>query len=686
VNVAAIPQELRDRRQWVAWRYLERDGKATKVPYRADGQGLASTTDPDTWATFEDAIAAAVKLPADGVGYVFSADDPYVGVDLDDGLSEADRAAIMLALDSYAETSVSGSGVHVILRASLNGHGHNRRGPFEAYEAGRYFVVTGEHVIGTPATIEERQVELDEVLAQFLPKPDPKVSTAVESSAVDLDDRELLDKAMAARNGAKFRDLWKGQWEEHRYPSQSEADQALCALLAFWTGNDPDRIDRLFRSSGLYREKWDRDNYGEKTIANVLGGDVYTPATKRPELSRGSDSPDSPTGSLGTGGGNGVGESALYDSPTPDAPVPVGAERRGSESDSDSDSDSDSPDSPPVFALPVHEFIAREREHREPLLASEDGRAVVGARSLALVGSLGGQGKTTLSIDVFLHMAAGVDYPPWRVPRPVPILMIENEGPEELFAEKLKARLEHFPHELKARLDVCTFDWGGFSLADDEHRLRLTAEIADKGYELVFGDPLDALGIEGVGSPEDTRKFLALMKQTGLNKTVAWWLNTHPRKEETKDALNEISGAWGGKPDSVFLLRMLEDDRTQLRQPKLRWARRGKGPTLLLAFDADPEAFSYLGEQSEEERDYLADVIALLKDAKWRTVKEIAAPTAAGGIAANEKIVRKLLEEHPDVFVLCTGDDAKALGRSSQATLWQLAGAVASSQTALEAA
>ena len=97
------------------------------------------------------------------------------------------------------------------------------------------------------------------------------------------------------------------------------------------------------------------------------------------------------------------------------------------------------------------------------------------------------------------------------------------------------------------------FDWGGFSLADDVHRERLIREIAEKGYDLVFGDPLDSLVIEGVGSPEDTRKFLALMKQTGLGKSVAWWLNTHPRKEETKEALNEIAGAWGGKPDTVFV-------------------------------------------------------------------------------------------------------------------------------------
>ena len=148
-------------------------------------------------------------------------------------------------------------------------------------------------------------------------------------------------------------------------------------------------------------------------------------------------------------------------------------------------------------------------------------------------------------------MAAGVDYPPFTVPRPVSILLIENEGPEELFAEKLDGAARALPARAQGaarRLHVRL----GRLLARRRRapRAARSREIAEKGYDLVFGDPLDSLGIEGVGSPEDTRKFLALMKQTGLNKTVAWWLNTHPRKEETKEALNEIAGAWGGKPDT----------------------------------------------------------------------------------------------------------------------------------------
>ena len=338
-----------------------------------------------------------------------------------------------------------------------------------------------------------------------------------------------------------------------------------------------------------------------------------------------------------------------------------------------SDSDPESvtvPERP--FALPISDFVALEREEREPMLADADGRTVAGLLSLILLGALGGHGKTTWAIDLLLHLAAGVDYPPFTIPNAISILIIENEGPEQLFAEKLAARHEHFPHELQGHLDICTFDWGGFSLADPEHRQRLVREIAEKEYDLIFGDPLDSLGIEGVGSPEDTRKFLALMKETGLNKTVAWWLNVHPRKAESREALDEVSGAWGGKPDTVFLLRMLDDDRTQIRQPKLRWARRGKGPTLLFKFDPDMEAFTFIGEQSEEERDYFAEVRGLLTDGAWRTPKEISAPKEREGIGANIDTVKAILEQNPDTFESRSGEAAKEVGRSKQATVWQL--------------
>src|SRR5262245_2703110 len=82
-----------------------------------------------------------------------------------------------------------------------------------------------------------------------------------------LDDGALIERARRARNGARFVALWAG--DVSAYGSQSEADLALCNLLAFWTGGDAARVDRLFRVSGLYRSKWDatrgEQTYGQRT-------------------------------------------------------------------------------------------------------------------------------------------------------------------------------------------------------------------------------------------------------------------------------------------------------------------------------------------------------------------------------------------------------------------------------------
>lgn len=115
---------------------------------------------------------------------------------------------------------------------------------------------------------------------------EPKQIKAPRDSIPQGDDAGILDKARAATNGAKFNRLWAGDWSE--YGSQSEADSALCMMLAFWTDNDAERINGLFRQSGLYREKWDKRHhssgmtYGEETIRRAveLVTETYTPAAQ----------------------------------------------------------------------------------------------------------------------------------------------------------------------------------------------------------------------------------------------------------------------------------------------------------------------------------------------------------------------------------------------------------------------
>jgi hypothetical protein len=137
------------------------------------------------------------------------------------------------------------------------------------YDSGRFITVTGKHLPDTPTDLQERNDELAElhrrVLGETQPDPEPLPTTPTH-----LDDVELLEKAMNAENGAKFRALWHG--DTSGYQSQSEADLALCRLLAFWTGNEPARIERLFSQSALgQREKWQtRADYRHQTIQTAL--------------------------------------------------------------------------------------------------------------------------------------------------------------------------------------------------------------------------------------------------------------------------------------------------------------------------------------------------------------------------------------------------------------------------------
>lgn len=142
-----------------------------------------------------------------------------------------------------------------------------------------------------PDPIPDRTEELGELHQSiFGPAPSPSVNGQHPAPpAMDVD--EIIQRASSAQNGGKFRRLMAG--DITGYNSHSEADAALCSLLAFWT-RDPAIIDAVMRQSGLYGEKWDRDDYRELTIAGALAivQETYSPRGKvrrrRPSLSQAS--------------------------------------------------------------------------------------------------------------------------------------------------------------------------------------------------------------------------------------------------------------------------------------------------------------------------------------------------------------------------------------------------------------
>jgi putative DNA primase/helicase len=269
LEVGKIPDELKALPNWVTYRLEERDGRLTKVPYTPSGS-RARANDPSTWSSFDACLQATGFA---GIGFQFS--PPFVGADLDKcrswmtGKIEGWAQAIMTRLNSYTEVSVSGTGIHMLLKGALP-PGRRREGNVELYNGARYFTITGHHLEGTPLTIEDRTSELAALHAEIFP---PVYSHPIpEPAALTLADDELIQKASTAANGARFSALWRGVWQGLGYPSQSEADGALCCILAFWCGGDESRIDSLFRQSGLMRPKWSlRHAYRTRTIQYAVG-------------------------------------------------------------------------------------------------------------------------------------------------------------------------------------------------------------------------------------------------------------------------------------------------------------------------------------------------------------------------------------------------------------------------------
>lgn len=283
-----FPQELQLLDQWVVWQLEARKGKATKIPYNTKTSRMAQSDNPATWTKFGKACDAFLCGDYSGVGFMFSQHDPYCGADFDacvsQGVLEPQASNYIQRLDSYSEFSQSGHGVHVIATASLPGQGRKRDGR-ELYDNLRFFVVTGDHVPGTPRTVNERQTEIMALYAELLPivhEQPPAHKLASLSHAPD--DQALLRRMFSSRNGAAIEALWNGSTAG--YASQSDADLALCNHLAFWTGNDEERIDQLFRQSGLMRDKWDSnarngETYGQGTIKRGLFRGAYTGGGRR---------------------------------------------------------------------------------------------------------------------------------------------------------------------------------------------------------------------------------------------------------------------------------------------------------------------------------------------------------------------------------------------------------------------
>ncbi len=309
LRVEQIPVSLRSTSQWVTWRYITRDGKQTKAPVSPHDGSLADSTSSKTWGTFDEAIAVCKKdTSLAGIGFVFTADDPYCGIDLDNSIDANGEIRpwaldLLAKLDSYAEISPSRRGLKIFIKANKPGKRCRKvyhDGGIEIYDCDRFFTVTGERLQQCPSDINLRQQSLDLVYASVFGGDEPGSPAVVhvgppppnnDTTAAALSDTEIIALAgKKPRTGDKFRSLWDGNWNDH-YNSASEADSSVVFTLAYYT-KDASQIDRLFRQSKLMRPKWDQmhgsETYGATTIAKALGKVTkqYVPKIKRSSAQR----------------------------------------------------------------------------------------------------------------------------------------------------------------------------------------------------------------------------------------------------------------------------------------------------------------------------------------------------------------------------------------------------------------
>jgi hypothetical protein len=501
------------------------------------------------------------------------------------------------------------------------------------YDRGRYFVMTGQHIHGMPLTVEERQPQLELVLAEYLPATDIPVAPAPQPVA--LDDQELLDRAFQARNGVGFRRLHDG--DHSGYSSRSEADLAYCSTAAFWTGRDPVRIDAWFRASGLMREKWERPDYRERTIAAAIAGttDVYTAPQQRAKFSR----------AAAVGGSDGTTSTVVET---------------------------------PEFRLEVQTAAAltAQADAETDLLLGPLVEA--GKRTIVLADS--GHGKTTLTQQMLAGILTGGDVLGYEGAEVGPVLIVDLEQGLKSIRRGLR---EPGLADRKDVLVVSVPD--GLALdRDPAHLAELDRVIGEHRPVAVALDPY--YKAHAVDDPNAERPVVDLMRildQLRARHGFALILPAHPRKDvpgrngARKLTLHDVagSGAVVRGAEVVLGIERLGHGYARLRILKDRDGDLPVGEAWQLIFSRD-QGFRLDPKEQKSDEEIETTIAARAQAGDLLTVKEWAAELAIRQRRAKETLDRMAAAGRIDVVVGPPGRSPKAHCYGTAPAGWEQSGAV----------
>lgn len=279
-----IPDEMKKRKQWVCWKYIWVNDRKTKIPITPNTGRKAKANDPTTWGTYQDAMEMAKYYS--GIGFVFSAEDDFVGIDIDhcidiNGKTQPFAANVIEKANSYTEVSPSGTGIHIIGKGLLPGHVSGKRSvTIEVYQSMRFFTMTGKPYNDQVSQVSNVQPLLDFLFKEVFKEEDKEAEKKkagykvnFQAEAAYSTDYDFLEEVLfRQKDGDLLRALFNGENPKFE-GDRNRNDLFFCNKINWANGNDLAQTDRIFRSSGRMRPKWDERHYSN--------GDTYGQALLR---------------------------------------------------------------------------------------------------------------------------------------------------------------------------------------------------------------------------------------------------------------------------------------------------------------------------------------------------------------------------------------------------------------------
>ena len=293
VDIKNIPARLKSDCRFCVWKFEKRSGQKTKMPYNPANGDRARINDLRTFADFKTTLMTYAMGGYDGIGIAVGNGIGAFDIDhcfREDGTLN-DTAATVLSIfpTAYVEKSPSGKGLRGFFGVPEDFvydktvyYINNRSKGLEVYMPGatnRFVTVTGD--VYRTGEIPNDETAMTTLLDSLMKRNKQVQNTQLRHHSY-LDDDAVIAHAEEASNSDKFKRLFAGDWED-LYDSQSDADMALLSILAFWCGCDEEQMDRIFRTSSLMRDKWDRQQagttYGAISIRNTVNtcAAVYVP-------------------------------------------------------------------------------------------------------------------------------------------------------------------------------------------------------------------------------------------------------------------------------------------------------------------------------------------------------------------------------------------------------------------------